>query len=152
MPLTTASHGRRAALAFGAAVGALLCSAPLGAVAQDKYPSKPITLVVPQAAGGANDAIARVLAQRLGEQMGQSVVVDNRPGAGGTLATAALARAKHDGYTLLVTADSAHVIGPALYKNRGSTPSRISSPWRPSPPPAMCWWRILRFRATTWRT
>lgn len=119
MPLTTASHGRRAALAFGAAVGALLCSASLGAVAQDKYPSKPITLVVPQAAGGANDAIARVLAQRLSEQMGQSVVVDNRPGAGGTLATAALARAKHDGYTLLVTADSAHVIGPALYKNPG---------------------------------
>ena len=119
MPLTTAFHGRRAALAFGAAVGALLCSAPLGAAAQDKYPSKPITLVVPQAAGGANDAIARVLAQRLSEQMGQSVVVDNRPGAGGTLATAALARAKHDGYTLLVTADSAHVIGPALYKNPG---------------------------------
>ena len=81
MPLTTASHGRRAALAFGAAVGALLCSAPLGAAAQDKYPSTPITLVVPQAAGGANDAIARVLAPRLSEQMGQSVMVDNRPGA-----------------------------------------------------------------------
>ena len=101
---------RHAALA----VAAMLCAA---AFAQDKYPSKPITLVVPQAAGGANDAIARVVAQRLSEQMGQSVVVDNRPGAGGTLATAAVARAKHDGYTLLLTADSAHVVGPALYKN-----------------------------------
>ena len=111
----TFQNRRRAVLA----AGALLCAAPLGALAQDKYPSKPVTLVVPQAAGGANDAIARVLAQRLSEQMGQSVVVDNRPGAGGTLATAALARAKHDGYTLLVTADSAHVIGPALYKNAG---------------------------------
>lgn len=98
------------------AVAATLCAA---AFAQDKYPSKPITLVVPQTAGGANDAIARVVAQRLSEQMGQSVIVDNRPGAGGTVATAALARAKHDGYTLLLTADSAHVVGPALYKNPG---------------------------------
>lgn len=103
---------RHAALAVAAA----LCTT---AFAQDKYPSKPITLIVPQAAGGANDAIARVVAQRLSEQMGQSVVVDNRPGAGGTLATAALARAKRDGYTLLLTADSAHVVGPALYKNPG---------------------------------
>nr|WP_255593388.1 tripartite tricarboxylate transporter substrate binding protein [Acidovorax sp. sic0104] len=100
-------------------LGTALYAASLGALAQEKFPSKPITLVVPQAAGGANDAIARVLAQRLSEQMGQSVVVDNRPGAGGTLATAGLARARHDGYTLLVTADSAHVIGPALYKNAG---------------------------------
>ncbi|RRH88511.1 tripartite tricarboxylate transporter substrate binding protein [Variovorax beijingensis] len=98
------------------AVAATLCAA---AFAQDKYPSKPITLVVPQTAGGANDAIARVVAQRLSEQMGQSVIVDNRPGAGGTVATAALARARHDGYTLLLTADSAHVVGPALYKNPG---------------------------------
>ena len=97
-------------------VAATLCAA---AFAQDKYPSKPITLVVPQTAGGANDAIARVVAQRLSEQMGQSVIVDNRPGAGGTVATAALARAKRDGYTLLLTADSAHVVGPALYKNPG---------------------------------
>ncbi|CAN7335023.1 tripartite tricarboxylate transporter substrate binding protein [Acidovorax sp. LjRoot129] len=119
MPQTTTFHRRHAALLLGALVGAMACGAPLGAHAQDKFPSKPITLIVPQAAGGANDAIARVLAQRLSEQMGQSVVVDNRPGAGGTLATAGLARAKHDGYILLVTADSAHVIGPALYKNAG---------------------------------
>lgn len=102
-----------------AALAAALYTGAGAAGAQDKYPSKPITLVVPQTAGGANDAIARVLAQRLSEQMGQSVIVDNRPGAGGTLATAALARAKHDGYTLLLTADSAHVVGPALYKNPG---------------------------------
>lgn len=101
------------------AVATLAAGICVNAVAQDKYPSKPITIVVPQTAGGANDAIARVLAHRLSEQMGQSVVVDNRPGAGGTLASAALARGKHDGYTLLVTADSAHVIGPALYKNPG---------------------------------
>ena len=54
---------------------AVLCSAAFTASAQDKFPSKPITVVVPQAAGGANDAIARVVAQKLGEQLGQSVVV-----------------------------------------------------------------------------
>lgn len=116
--MTSFSQARRhAVMALGVAAA---CAAGLSpAAAQDKYPSKSITLVVPQAAGGANDAIARVVAQKLGEQLGQSVIVDNRPGAGGTLATAALARAKHDGYTLLLTADSAHVIGPALYKNPG---------------------------------
>lgn len=113
--LKTMFPRRQAALFLGAFIGALA----LGAGAQEKFPAKPITLVVPQAAGGANDAIARVLAQRLSEQMGHSVVVENRPGAGGTLATAAAARAKPDGYTLLVTADSAHVIGPALYKSPG---------------------------------
>ncbi len=117
-----------------AALGALLLAAGAGsALADAAYPTKAITLVVPQAAGGANDVIARVVAQRLSEQMGQPVIVDNRPGAGGTLATAATARAKHDGYTLLLTADSAHVIGPALYRNPGSTRSRISSRSRPWP-------------------
>ena len=107
---------------------AMLCSAALAAGAQDKYPSKPITVVVPQAAGGANDAIARVVAQKLGEQLGQSVIVENRPGAGGTLATGTTARARNDGYTLLLTADSAHVIGPALYKNPGFDPVKDFEP------------------------
>ena len=109
----------------------VLCCAAFAALAQDKYPSKPITLVVPQAAGGANDAIARVVAQKLGEQLGQSVIVDNRPGAGGTLATAATARARNDGYTLLLTADSAHVIGPALYNNPGFDPIKDFTPVAP---------------------
>lgn len=115
------------ALLAGSALGIALPAAQ----AQDKFPSRPITVVVPQAAGGANDAIARVVAQRLSEQMGQTVVVDNRPGAGGTLATAALARAKHDGYTLLLTADSAHVVGPALYKNPGFDPVKDFVPVAP---------------------
>ena len=88
-------------------------------VAQDKFPSRQVTLVVPQAAGGANDAIARVIAQKLAEQWGQPVVVENRPGAGGNVGTAYVAKAKNDGYNLLVTADSAQVINPFLYAKTG---------------------------------
>ena len=97
-----------------------LLSALMGAaMAQDKYPNKPVTLVVPQTAGGANDAIARIVAQRLSEVSGQQFIVENRPGAGGNLGTASVARSKPDGYTLLLTADSAYVINPALYKSTG---------------------------------
>jgi tripartite-type tricarboxylate transporter receptor subunit TctC len=87
--------------------------------AQEKFPSRQVTLVVPQAAGGANDAIARVIAQKLSDQWGQSVVVENRPGAGGNVGTAYAAKAKNDGYTLLVNADSAQVINPFLYAKTG---------------------------------
>jgi tripartite-type tricarboxylate transporter receptor subunit TctC len=87
--------------------------------AQDKYPSKSVTLIVPQAAGGANDAIARVIAQKLTEQTGQNFVVDNRTGAGGNVGAAAAAKNKPDGYTLMLAADSVVVINPALYKSTG---------------------------------
>ena len=87
--------------------------------AQDKYPSKPVTLIVPQAAGGANDAIARVIAQKLTEQTGQSFIVDNRTGAGGNVGASAAAKTKADGYTLMLTADSVVVINPSLYKTTG---------------------------------
>ncbi len=98
------------------------------AMAQDKYPSKPVTVIVPQAAGGANDAIARVIAQKLTEQLGQSFIVDNRTGAGGNVGTAAAARAKPDGYTLMVTADSSMVINPSLYKSTGFDPIKDFEP------------------------
>ncbi|RRD56155.1 tripartite tricarboxylate transporter substrate binding protein [Comamonadaceae bacterium OH2545_COT-014] len=129
MPHHTICPARRHALARLAA--SLAAPWAASAAAQDKYPAKPVTLVVPQAAGGANDVIARVLAQRLSEQMGQSVVVDNRPGAGGTLATAATARTQADGYTLLVTTDSAQVIAPALYKAPGFDPEKDFAPVAP---------------------
>ncbi len=114
-------------------LAAALCATAFTATAQDagKFPSKPITVVVPQAAGGANDAIARVLAQKLSEQLGQPVVVDNRPGAGGNVGTANTAKAKADGYTLLVTADSAQVINPWLYKSTGFDPVKDFEPVAP---------------------
>lgn len=80
----------------------LTFTAACPALAQDKFPNKPVTVVVPQAAGGANDAIARVIAQKLSEQMGQPFVIDNRTGAVGNVGTTAVARAKADGYTLMV--------------------------------------------------
>ena len=98
------------------------------ALADDKYPSKPVTLIVPQAAGGANDAIARVIAQKLTEQFGQSFIVDNRTGAGGKVGTVAAARAKPDGYTLMLTADSSMVINPSLYKSTGFDPIKDFEP------------------------
>ncbi|MES1162675.1 MAG: tripartite tricarboxylate transporter substrate-binding protein, partial [Rhizobacter sp.] len=92
------------------------------AAAQGVYPDKPVTLIVPQGAGGANDAIARIVGQKLTTILGQSVLVDNRPGAGGNIGTALVAKAKPDGYTLLLTTNSAQVINPALYKSTGFDP------------------------------
>ena len=84
------------------------------ASAQDKYPSKPITVVVPYATGTTTDLIARAFAPKLQEILGQPVIVQNRAGAGGTIATQSVAGASADGYTLLM-ANSTHAINPTLY-------------------------------------
>ena len=78
------------------------------------YPSKPVRLIVPFPAGGATDLFARSLSQKLGEKLGQSLVVENRPGAGGTLGSDLAAKAVPDGYTLLLATSSTHSIGPNL--------------------------------------
>ncbi|MGQ0749112.1 MAG: Bug family tripartite tricarboxylate transporter substrate binding protein [Betaproteobacteria bacterium] len=78
------------------------------------YPSKPIRFIVPYAPGGSSDIIARLYGQRLTETMGQTLVVDNRPGAGGTIGTSILARSPADGYTLILQ-DMPHTINPAVY-------------------------------------
>ena len=74
--------------------------------AQSDYPNKPIRLVVPYVAGGAADITARVIGQRMSESMGQTVIIDNKPGANGMLGTDLVAKAAPDGYTLLLTASS----------------------------------------------
>ncbi|SFE23229.1 Bug family tripartite tricarboxylate transporter substrate binding protein [Paracidovorax konjaci] len=102
---------RRLALATLAACAAAL---PLGAMAQAAYPAKPVTLVVPTAAGGTTDLSARMLAQALGPVLGQSVVVDNKGGGNGNIAAAAVRRAEPDGYTLLMQYSGYHVISPLL--------------------------------------
>jgi len=86
------------------------------AVHADNYPSKPIQLIVPFAPGGATDVAARLVSDKLGEALGQAVVVQSRPGANGLLGTQAVAKAAPDGYTLLATTAGAHTLNPSLYK------------------------------------
>jgi tripartite-type tricarboxylate transporter receptor subunit TctC len=77
------------------------------------YPAKPVRMIVPFPAGGATDVLARALSIKLGEKLGQSVVVENRPGAGGTIGSNAVAQSVADGYTILLATSSTHSIGPA---------------------------------------
>ena len=82
--------------------------------AQDKYPSRPIQMIVPIGSGSATDIIARMHADKIGQRLGQSIIVQNRPGAGSTIASQAVAQSAPDGYTILMV-NSAHSINPALY-------------------------------------
>src|ERR1700694_2112100 len=98
-----------------------LLNAPYPAAAQS-YPNKPIKLVVPFPAGGTVDTVGRVVAPPLSAHLGQSVVVDNRPGAGTTIALKTVAVADPDGYTLLLGSTGALAINPTLYKNLDFAP------------------------------
>jgi tripartite-type tricarboxylate transporter receptor subunit TctC len=98
------------------AVAALVAAAAALARADD-YPTRPIQLIVPVPPGGAADFIARTVSARLGEALGQPIVVNNRGGAGGTIASASVAKAEPDGYTLLLSSITTHGIGPHLYAN-----------------------------------
>jgi tripartite-type tricarboxylate transporter receptor subunit TctC len=95
---------------------------------QTAYPSRPITMVVAFAAGGSTDLIARVLAQRMGSVLGQTVIVENKGGADGAIGTAAVTRAAPDGYTVILSTTSTHVINPLLYKNIAYNPSTDFEP------------------------
>src|SRR5882672_6977759 len=98
-------------------IAAALLLALLAAAASAQYPARPIRLLVPNPPGGATDTIARVVAPRLGEALGQPWVVENRPGSNGNLSSELAARAAPDGYTLLLGQDSQIVISPHLYPN-----------------------------------
>lgn len=92
------------------------------------YPDRPIKLVVPWSPGGATDVIARVIGQHLGQALGQPVVVDNRPGAGGNIGTAAFVREKADGYTLLMGTSSTNAVNPSLYSRLPFDPVKDFEP------------------------
>lgn len=110
-------------------VGVVLAAALTAAsFAQADYPNRAVSVIVPQATGGANDTIARILAAKLSDVMGQQFVVENRPGAGGNIGTTAAAKAKPDGYTLLLTTNSTQVINPWLYKTTGFDPLKDFTP------------------------
>lgn len=102
---------RRAALAAAALL-------PVAAQAQPRYPDRPVRLVVPFAAGGIIDVVARLVSEPLGRELGQTIVIENLPGAGSTIGARAVARARPDGHTLLLNG-AAHPVIPALYKEAG---------------------------------
>ena len=97
-------------------IAAAAVFAVASATAQAAYPSKVIKIVVPFTAGSATDIMARIVGEKLSTTLGQAVVVENRPGAGGTLGASQVAKSEPDGYTLLVVS-TGHVVNPALYAN-----------------------------------
>jgi tripartite-type tricarboxylate transporter receptor subunit TctC len=145
-------QGRRVAAQWMLACGAwLVAAAPVQA--QD-YPTRPVRLIVPFAAGGSADVFGRFIAQRLQESMGQSFVVDNRPGAGSVIGTDAVAKSAPDGYTLAGDVEHPHRERSAAAQQAVSADARLrrrgtdqcvrpgagghAPVWRPAPCPTCC--------------
>jgi len=103
-----------------AILGVALLATAIAAAAADKtstgYPNKPVRLIIPFAPGGTIDPITRILGEALGKELGQNIVIDNRPGANGNVGMAAAAKAEPDGYTLIMTSSGAYVTNVSLYK------------------------------------
>jgi len=111
------------AAAFAAAIS--ICAA--GAAAQS-WPAKPVRLMVPFPPGGSTDIVARIVAQKLSERLGQSFVIENRGGAGGTIGTAVIAKSAPDGYSLTVASTSTHVVAPSVYAKLDYDPVKDFAP------------------------
>ena len=101
-----------------AAAAVALAAASGAAHSQDGYPSKPIRIIVPYTAGGGVDTIARLIGDKMGKSLGQTVIVDNKPGASGMIGATAVAKAPPDGYTLLLSAAGEIAVNPSLYKGK----------------------------------
>src|SRR6185312_17391753 len=98
-------------------LAALPASLAAGRTLADTYPSKPITLIVPFAAGGPTDTMARIVGERMGKELGQQVIIDNTTGAAGTIAVGKAVRAAPDGYTVSIGHVGTHVANGTIYKN-----------------------------------
>ncbi len=109
---------------IGLALGVWGLAALDAPASAETYPDRPVTVLVPFAPGGGTDVLGRILAQKLGEHFGQTFVVENRPGAGTSIAAAAVAKAAPDGYTLLMSVSSTFAINPALYKKLPYDPDK----------------------------
>ena len=105
----------------------VLCAACAAAFAQT-YPSKPIRMIVPYAAGGTTDVLARIMADRLSQALGQQVVVEYKPGAGGTIGADAAAKSQNDGYTIIMGAPGSHSTAPSLYAKLPYDPVKDFAP------------------------
>ena len=113
--------GRRAAFALGLT---LMLAQPV----QAAYPERPITMVVPFSAGGATDILARIVGDKLSARLGQQIVVDNRPGAGGNTGSAIVAKAEPDGYTLVMGTIGTHAINSSIYRRMPYDPVQDFAP------------------------
>ncbi|MFO1314726.1 MAG: tripartite tricarboxylate transporter substrate binding protein [Burkholderiales bacterium] len=123
MPMPHDFHPQRAT--WLGRLAALACLVLFATVAHAQtYPSRPIRLVVPFPPGGATDILGRAFAQKLSDQLGQQVIVDNKPGAGGTIGSDLVAKSAPDGYTLLMATTSTHSIAPSLYASLPYDPVR----------------------------
>ena len=101
-------------LPFAATLLAALVSAPAHA---DDYPSRPIRMLLPFSAGGGGDTLGRILAERFSAELKQPVIVENKPGAGGTIGIASVARSAPDGYTITIGGMTTHILSPSVYKD-----------------------------------
>jgi tripartite-type tricarboxylate transporter receptor subunit TctC len=110
---------------LGSAVASSFAAGPAAAQA---YPSRPVTLIIPFPPGGGNDALGRMVADKMSRSIGQQIVVDNRGGAGGTIATRAVARSAPDGHTILLAYTGTLAINPSLYANPGYNPRKDLAP------------------------
>jgi len=118
MPIISFPSGRRAMLACGAGAAMLCVVAPVlaqTAAASAPFPSKPVRMVVPFAAGGGTDTLARVLGEKMATSLGQPVIIDNKPGAGGIIGTDAVAKAPPDGHTMMLGLSTSLMINQFLY-------------------------------------
>jgi tripartite-type tricarboxylate transporter receptor subunit TctC len=120
-------HRATAVLRLFAAVVAIPIAASSATGAQE-YPTRPITLIVPYTAGGGNDLLARAAADKMSKTLGQQIVIENRGGAGGSIATRAIAKAEPDGYTLGLGGTGTLAINPTLYPNVGYDPRKDFAP------------------------
>ena len=139
--------------AFARALAAIfaLLAVMVSASAQDYPPYKPVRIIVPFAAGGPSDILARVLAQKLSASWKQSVIVDNRAGAGGSLGASIAAKSAPDGTTLLLSDTGILTIGPALYATCPTHPRTLSRS-SISPRTGSCSWRRPTRPSTPWTT
>jgi tripartite-type tricarboxylate transporter receptor subunit TctC len=109
-------------------VAAAVVAGAARAASAQAYPTHPVTIIVPFAAGGGNDIMARLIAQRMGRALGEQFVIENRAGAGGTIGARAVAKAAPDGYTLMVGHSGVFGVAPALYADPGYEPRRDFAP------------------------
>jgi len=118
-------HRTEALFIAGLVATQMIAAVPAAA---QTYPTRPVTIVVPFAAGGGNDILARLIAQHMGQALGQQFVIENRAGAGGTIGARAVAKAPADGYTLMVGHSGVFGVAPALYVDPGYEPQRDFAP------------------------